>query len=263
MADYKRLLNRFNFKGQFIELTHQELQRRIKRFTSEGEYNHMLVALKVFCNWAIKRRYIEHNPTLGLSTHATKPRSRVLTDAEIKLIWYASDDTELPEHFRTIVKLLVLTGQRRGEIAALHTSYIDGNTCLLPAELTKNSRPHLFPLGPVALSLLSPLTASQKRLIFPARGKINSCFNGWSKSKTRLDLMSGVTDWTLHDLRRTFRTGLGQLGVEPHIAERLVNHISSQSQMERVYDQYKYIPEMKAAIGLWEVKIQSLLLPRA
>ena len=117
VADYKRLLNRFAFKDQLIDLTHPELQRRLKHFTSPGEYNHLLVALKIFCNWAIKRRYIDQNPTLGLSTHSTVSRTRVLSDAELKAIWEACDGT-----FGLLVKLLIATGQRRGEIAALRQS---------------------------------------------------------------------------------------------------------------------------------------------
>jgi len=73
------------------ELTHQELQRRLARVTAEGTYNHVLVVLRVFFNWSIKRRYIEHNPTLGLAGHARATRSRVLSDDELQSIWRACE----------------------------------------------------------------------------------------------------------------------------------------------------------------------------
>lgn len=267
VADYKRLLNRFNFKGQLADLTHQELQRRIKRFTSEGEYNHLLVALKVFLNWAIKRRYIEHNPTLGLSTHQLPTRARVLADAEIKSIWLACDSPspDLPPAFRTIVKLLILTGQRRGEIAGLRADFIQGELCTLPPTLTKNGREHTFPLAPTALSLLSrSLTTNPTKsstVIFAARGKPTAPFNGWSKAKTALDKLSEVKDWTLHDFRRTFATNLAQMAVPPHVIERLLNHITGTvSGVAAVYNRAAYMEEMRAAIHLWETKLNSLSL---
>ena len=127
--DYQWLLSRVPFKGQLSELTHQELQRRLARVTAEGTYNHVLVVLRVFFNWSIKRRYIEHNPTLGLAGHARATRSRVLSNTELQCIWRACeqriafddqvcggfqttmpDIVKLPRAFATIVKLLVLTG---------------------------------------------------------------------------------------------------------------------------------------------------------
>jgi len=260
VADYKRLLNRFNYKGQLSELTHQETQRRMKRFTSEGEYNHLLVALKVFCNWAIKRRYIEHNPTLGLSAHATTTRSRVLTDAELKAIWHASDDVKLPAAFRTIVKLLILTGQRRGEIAALYWDWVseDERTITFPATITKNGRAHTIPFRDMTYKVLDKWGA-QKPIMFVARAK-DTPFNGWSKSKTQLDKTSGITGWTLHDLRRTFATNLAQMGTAPHIIERLLNHITGTvSGVAAIYNRASYMAEMKAAIQLWEAKLGALV----
>jgi hypothetical protein len=71
--------------------------------------------------------------------------------------------------------------------------------------------------------------------------------------------LSGVTGWTLHDIRRTFRSGLGRLGVAPHIAERLVNHISARTDMERTYDLYRYLPEMREAMDKWETHIAKII----
>jgi integrase len=97
------------------------------------------------------------------------------------------------------------------------------------------------------------------KYLFPARSKTSSSFSAWSKSKRALDKLSGVSDWTLHDLRRTFRTGLGRLGVRPDIAERLVNHISARTEMEETYDMCTYLPEMQAAMQLYADWFFSLL----
>jgi integrase len=257
---YEWFLSHFPFKGQLSDIVPSDIERTLKGIKSKSTYDHVLVAARIFFNWTIKRRYILQNPTFGLSPHGTSKRARVLSDEELIAIWNGCDDgtNELPEHYRTIVKLLILTGQRRGEIAALQRSFIEDDTCLLPGELTKNGRPHKFPVGPIAKSLLLPLMEREGAYLFPARGKADSCFNGWSKSKQQLDEITETSNWTLHDLRRTFRTNLGRLKVQPFIAERLVNHISARSDMEIIYDQHIYMGEMREAMEKWEAHLASL-----
>jgi integrase len=174
------------------------------------------------------------------------------------------DIVKLPRTFAAIVQLLVLTGQRRGEIAALRADYISNDLCTLPATLTKNKREHAFPIGTAASSILStPLAGSSNGLLFPARGQPSRPFNGWSKSKVALDKLSGVSDWTLHDLRRTFATRLAELGVAPHVIERLLNHVTGTvSGVAAVYNRASYIAEMRAAIELWERYLEEKILCR-
>ena len=263
VANHRQRMNaHFSFQGQLGDFTHQEFARRLRRIATTSEHDHALSVGKTFFTWAFNHRYINDNPTRGLSPHGHKSRARVLSDAELKLIWNASDRDELPEHFRTIVKLLILTGQRRTEIASLQKSFYSHNqqTLCLPGDLTKNHTEHTFPIGGTTCQLLNALlTDTSISLFFPARGKPNKCFNGWSKSKVVLDKLSGVTGWTLHDLRRTFRTNLSKLGVAPHISERLLNHISARSEVEATYDLYTFLPEMRKAMELWEAHLTSVL----
>jgi integrase len=277
---YKWLLERFPFKGQLSDITHADLARTLKGIRSRSTYDHALVAARIFFNWAIKRRYLTENPTFGISPHGTPKRARVLSDQELAAIWLAcekarsesvksspdasdgDDVLALPGSYCTIVQLLILTGQRRGEIAGLRTSYLDGSIVTLPSALTKNHREHLFPLPALAAAILSQVeveATANDALFFPARGKTHRPFNGWSKSKKALDELSRVAKWTLHDLRRTFRTNLARLGVAPHVAERLVNHVSHRSDVEQVYDHYRYLPEMRAAIEKWEAHVSAIL----
>src|SRR5579859_5859033 len=120
-------------------------------------------------------------------------------------------DKDLPENFRLIVKLLILTGQRRGEIAALKGIYYSHNRQIvtLPATLTKNKREHTFPLCAQAIALIHPLKDT-KGLWFPVTGNSGSdaIFSAWSKNKKLLDKLCKITEWTLHDLRRTYRSTL-------------------------------------------------------
>jgi integrase len=274
VSAYKGLLNSITLTGQLAEITHEEVRRKLSKFKTEGAYNHHLVALTVFFNWCRKRRYITDNPTLGLSAHNRPTRARILNNAELKLIWQACEQrlkfTEdippelrpLPASFCKIVQLLILTGQRKGEIATLRGSYYSHNqqTICLPDTLTKNKREHTFPVGPTASHELSKLWMDNNTsLIFSAPGKPDNPFSGWSKAKKKLDTLCGVTGWTLHDLRRTYRSIHGKIGTPPHIAERLVNHISAQTEMERIYDRHVYLDEMRVAVDKYENYILDLL----
>lgn len=278
VADHKRHLSLLGFKCQLADVTHADLERKLKKLPP-SEFNHRLACAKTFFRWAQCKRYRDDDPTVGLSPHTRPSRSRVLSDTELQLIWRACEQTgecsglgaartraiqdspappHLPANFATIVKLLILTGQRRGEIAALRTDYLSNDLCTLPPSLTKNKREHTFPLSELAQKLLSAYLSSgtSPTMLFPARGK-TSQFNGWSKSKAALDKLSGVSDWTLHDIRRTFATRLAELGVAPHIIERLLNHISGTvSGVAAIYNRAQYLAEMRTAIELWEAYLQ-------
>jgi integrase len=261
-AAYKGLLNRIGLSGPVAEITHQEVRRRLGRINTSGAYNHRLVALKVFFNWCHRNRYITDNPTLGFAKQTRPKKKRVLTDDELTAVWNAAEQTE--GHFNTIVKLLMLTGQRRNELAALKGSYYSHNqqTICLPSELAKNHREHLFPIGASCAELLSEILKKPQHVsgyIFFVKTISGSPFSAWSKSKKALDKLATIEPWTLHDLRRTFRTGLARLGVQPQIAERLVNHISARTEMEEVYDEHTYMDEMRDAMNRWEAHLTALI----
>lgn len=244
-----RLKRHLPFKGQLADITHQDIVRRLAKISTNAEHDHALSVAKTFFTWSHNRRYIDDDPTRGLSPHGSQSRARVLTEAELRSIWEAS---KACGQFGVIVRLLILTGMRRGECAAIQASCIRDDVLVLPSSLTKNHREHHLPLSTSALALL-PLNGEKTGLLFPARGK-SSPFNGWSKAKAQLDKLSGVEDWTLHDLRRTFATRLAELGVAPHIIERLLNHVSGTiSGVAAVYNRHHFMPEMRAAIEKWEV----------
>jgi integrase len=247
----------YSLSGQLEDVTFAEMLRRLERIKSPSSYNSALASGRAFFNWCMRRRYITESPVMGLSRRYTPSRSRVLTDDELKAVWVASDQCGM---FGVIVKLLILTGQRRGEICALRSEYFSNNQCTLPASLTKNGREHTFPTGPLCMSLVSSLRQTDTSLLFPARGKTNSPFNGWSKGKAELDKLSCVTGWVLHDLRRTFATGLAELGTSPHIIEKLLNHITGTiSGVASIYNRFKYEKECRAAIEAWDAKLLALL----
>lgn len=228
-----------------------------------GECRHVIAVGRMFFKFCVRRRYIGASPMDGMQLPKHTPRDRVLTDAEIKAIWNATGDGKI---FSNIVRLLLLTGQRRGEIAQLQTSWLKENEIILPKEVTKNGREHCFPIGSMVTSILKSQTPSVSEkaatFLFLARGTTSSSFNGWMKSKLALDKKLGpdFAPWTLHDCRRTFATNMAKLGVRLEVTEKLLNHVSgSTGGIVGVYMKYNFETEMADAIGRWEQKLAAIV----
>lgn len=243
-------------------LRKQDISAKLARLCdTPSQQKHAAVYLKTFFNWAVDQEFLATNPLQSFKQGKAKRRKRILSDEELRAVWQASH--RIGGLFGAIVKLLIVTGQRRGEIAGLLDTFFSHNqqTVSLPGSLTKNHLDHTFPVGRLAASLLlAQLHAEDRRgsaFLFPSRTSIDRPFNGWSKSKREVDKLANIAPWTLHDLRRTFRSGLGRLGVRPDIAERLVNHVSSRSEMEETCDLWSYLPEMREAMGRWESYLAS------
>lgn len=265
-AEYSRTLKRhFAFGNMRLsEITRADIARKLDRLDDvPAQQSRALVYCKILFNWALKRGYVDVNPCVAFVPAKSKPRTRVLSDVELLSIW---DATVSPTAFNIIVRLLMLTGQRRGEIAALRPEYFSNDMCTLPAALTKNGREHAFPIRTITQSVLlegrKHITAD-RGFLFPGRNNPQGIFNGWSKCKRVLDKASQVTDWTLHDLRRTFATRLAELGVAPHIIERLLNHASGQiSGIAAIYNRARYLDEMRVAISHWEEYFTKVIAPQ-
>jgi integrase len=254
---YERNLTRLS-GSRLSDVTPRDINRILDGLSSCSR-DQCLASFRPFFKWCIRRHYLDKSPCELMTLGKAPKRARVLNDEEQSALWTAAE--QIGGHFGTIVRLLVVTGQRRGEIAALRADFFKGDLCTLPATLTKNGRQHTFPIGSLAASLLSEYLTNPVNgaLLFPARGTDDHPFNGWSKSKAALDKLSGIADWTLHDLRRTFRTIHARIGTPPHIAERIINHVSSRSQLEEIYDQYKYLPEMRQAASNFDSHVANIV----
>jgi integrase len=210
--------------------------------------------LRAFMRWAHRKHYVDRNPMERMQCPtAYVPRSRVLSTEELAKIWHAcGDDT-----FGRIVQLLILTGQRRGEITQLTSGMVGRDTITLPAWLTKNGRDHTLPLGTMAKVIIGQLSPRDVCL-FPGRG-VGTPFDGFSKCKPKLEKRAGVYDWTIHDLRRTFASGLASCGVAIPVIERLLNHVSgSFGGIVGVYQRYDFMTEMRDGIERWEARVADI-----
>jgi integrase len=204
-----------------------------------SEANHALGVIKTLFRWCMDRDMIAISPCVK--------------------VWGALEPEGYP--FGTMTKLLILTGQRRGEVTQLRRSQLDlkARTWLIPAELSKNGREHLLPLSDHALAVIKSIPTHDNDLLFPARGNGENVVSGFTRAKNRLDKVSGVTGWTLHDLRRTTATFLGKLDTPPHVIERVLNHVSgSFAGVAGVYNRHPYLDEMQKALQAWGNHVSSL-----
>jgi integrase len=211
--------------------------------------------LSALYSWAIGEGLVEHNVVTGSNAPDAdvKSRKRVLNDDELRAIWSACHDDD----FGRIVQLLVLTGCRRTEVGDLKWSELDLATGIMtiPGERTKNGITLVLTLPPVALDILRsvPRRSGQRDFVFGKRGVDG--FNAWSYASIALNsrvttaLGRSLPPWSMHDLRRTTRSGLSRIGVPPHIAERVINH--APPHLEQIYDQYSYEGEIANALARW------------
>ena len=229
----------------------QDLTRIIDRLApTPSEARHAYAIASVFFNWAVGRRLIEQSPLAGVKAPKASPsRDRVLSDAELTVVLKKAAGSQSTVGF--IVQLLILTGQRRGEVAGLRWSYIDkvDRTITWPGAVVKNGRQHTIPYGPMTAGTFEAVPRMGD-LLFPARGHPNRPFCGWSKSGLAFTRSCGIEPWTLHDLRRTFASGLQKLGIRLEVTEKYINHVSgSHAGIVGVYQRHAFMPEMREAAG--------------
>lgn len=232
--------------------------------------------VRPFFGWCLERDLIERSPCDGFrAPPRPKARERVLADDELRLAWLGAD--RLSGTFGQIVKLLLLTGQRRGEVAGMLWSELDLEAGIwrLPGERTKNGRAHEVDLSRQALAVIKSVPRTGPHL-FPGRG-LDAAATGFSATKRQLNrrvreagallpvdadqppLPSAAT-WRLHDLRRTAATGMAGMGVAPHVIERILNHVSgAQGGLVGVYQRHEYRPDRRAALFAWADRVEEIV----
>ncbi len=211
-----------------------------------------LAAIRKLFNWAMSRDLLESSPCFGVKApQKARQRDRCLTKDELASIWTGANTLGWP--FNSIIKLLILSGQRRAQISELRWSWIDfdADIIVFPASTMKNARDHHLPISKAIRQLLMtlPHLASEDR-VFPARSKKSMRGpSGFSKAKALLDQRSGVTSWVLHDFRRTVSTGMNAMGIADQTVERVLSHVTPG--VRGIYNRHKYIDEMRDALERW------------
>lgn len=251
---------------------------------AETMANRTLAYLKLLFGWAQERGIIETNPTADIKKPGGEiSRDRVLSADELRLVWIASASES--SQFNSIVRLLMLTGQRLNEVAQLRWSEIDETEVIwrLPAERAKNHREHVVPLTKPVLAILETRKRTQEQLATPDRPAPKlvftttgeTPFSGFSRGKSLLDARINkslstarpeteppptLPPWRLHDIRRSVATHMAEdLRIAPHVIEACLNHISgTKAGVAGVYNRALHLDERRDAMEAWSQHLSRL-----
>ena len=223
--------------------------------------------LSSFYSWVLPMYdTIPANPCQGAGRpKLAKPRDRFLSEAEIKIFWQACEKLKWP--FGPGFQLLLLTGQRRGELFGADRSEFKADLWTIPAARAKNGFAHLVPLSAPAKAIIGQLPVMEGHSkLFPVAGNPDSSVNGFSNGAPRLLRIMGQISkvepfphFTIHDIRRTVATGMQRLGVQLPVTEAVLNHISgSRSGIAAVYQRHDYFEEKRAALSMWAAEVSRI-----
>jgi integrase len=214
------------------------------------------ITRKLF-GWAMEQEIIEVSPFVGLKIPAEeKSRDRILTDQELRAVWQAAGQMGV---YGSLVRVLILTGQRRGEIAGLTWDEIDLDKGLisLPRERVKNNRAHEIPLSPQAVALIEALPRNSEQYVFSLDG---GPIINFGRFKNRLDKLCGVQNWTVHDLRRSAASGMARSGVGLPVIEKVLNHVSgSFAGVVGIYQRHDFAGEKRRGLELWGAHVAAIV----
>lgn len=226
--------------------------------------NRVLAAVRKLFNWCLARDVISVSPcTLVEPPAPERSRERILSDDEIRRLWKAMDVEGWP--FGPLVKILLLTGQRLGEVGGMRWDELalDAKMWTLPGERVKNDNKHEVPLSDAAVEILKaqPRIKTTKGFVFTTTR--DAAVSGFSRAKDRLDeTMAGdggeLEHWTFHDLRRTMASGMARLGIQLPVIEKILNHTSGTFRgVVGVYQRHSFSDEKRAALQAWASFVQS------
>ena len=224
---------------------------------------HVHQAMRAFFRWCVARHMLERSPCENLPLPARiRSRSRVLSMEEMAAIYRAAVSYGYP--FGHIVRILLLVPLRRNEATSLRWEYLVRDTIELPGTVTKNSQRLSLPVCPMLGAVLKSVPKIDSAFLFPSRHDPDRPFSGFSKCKTRLDELSGVDDYTLHDCRRSISTALASppISTPPHVIDALLNHVTGYatiSEVAAIYNRYRYQQEARAAMLSYEATFSGLL----
>ena len=265
-AETRRILNRDVLPAigdmAATAVSKAEIHNLLDPITDRGSpiaANRTLAVVKKLFRWSLGRGYVDLDPCEGIAKPGDETkRNRVLSDDELARVWRATEAMAYP--FGPAIRLLILTGARREEVGAMRWSEVDfaAEVWTLPAARAKNSIEQVVPLSNSAIDILKSLPRiGRSSFVFTTTGETS--ISGWSRAKTTLDAASGVAGWAIHDLRRTFATGLAGLGVPLPVVEKILNHVSgSFGGVAGVYQRFAFADEKRDALDQWAEHIKAL-----
>lgn len=245
-------------------ISKSDINKIIDKISDSGagvQANRVLAFLRRFFNWCIERDLLKSNPTLGIPKPTREfGRDRVLSLSELRAVFSAAENLGYP--YGPLIQMLILTGQRRNEVGEAIWEEIDipNATWTIASERSKNGQAHVVGLSLPLIKLLQslPKTDGQNLLFSTTQTRP---VNGYSKVKVRLDLLSDVNSWTLHDLRRTFAThATEKLKIDPVVVDKILNHQSGAVRgIAAVYQRGAYLKQRREALEKWAEFVGDLI----
>lgn len=218
--------------------------------------------LRTFFKWCVGRDFVDHSPMEGIDKpfDGEKPRERHYSDDELKAIWKACD--QVGTNVGDAVKLMLLTGKRRGEIFGLRWDELDldleNGFWNLPAERTKNKRAHAMPLSKLAVRIMDKHSSLKGNPYAFWGRRQGGHLNGFKSITDTIREKSGVEDFEFHACRHTLKTRLGGLGIPPHVKDKVLHHAPPKTAGEG-YDHYDYESEQREALEAWANQLQEIV----
>ncbi|MGX9431777.1 tyrosine-type recombinase/integrase [Bradyrhizobium sp. LeoA1S1] len=264
------------------EITRRDVNELLDRIVSRDSpvtANRCLAAIRKMFSWAVSKDIIQHSPCEGVARpHKETSRDRSLSNDELRLVWRAAD--VIGGTFGPLTKLLILTAQRRDEVADMKRAELrlQEKSWVIPKERAKNRKEHEVPLSELAMTIIEGLPhIGRAGFLFTTTGE--TPVSGFSRAKQRLDAeilklqradaiahgedpdaVEPLAPWTLHDLRRSAATGMARLGIQQQIVERILNHVSgSFAGVTGIYQRYDFLPERRAALAAWASHVQGVV----
>jgi integrase len=253
------------WRGRIIDsITKRDVLDVLDRVVAAGKpvaANRTFAVVRKLFNWCVARDIVAASPCIAVKRPAKEQtRDRVLSDDELRHVWRAADQVGAP--LGSLVKLLILTGQRRDEVARMSWLELDLENKLLrlPRERVKNNRAHDVPLSPQALSVIEALPRFvESPHVLTTNGNVPTRNYNWGMRRLRSKLPP-MPPWTLHDLRRTCASGMARLGIALPVIEKVLNHASgSFAGIVGVYQRHDFAEEKRKALEAWGRHISGLV----
>lgn len=232
--------------------------------------NRTLAVIRKMFNFAISRDIAVSNPCAGVASPSPEnQRDRVLSEAEIKTFWHNLDKSDMHPNTRNAYKLMLLTGQRIGEVVSSRWEEmdLDNGWWVIPAEKSKNKLQHRVPLSPQALDVIEEIqqySPSRKKkpedrgYLFPSprEGKhidVTAMAHALKRNKRILK----IAEFKPHDIRRTAASHMTGMGISRLVVSKILNHV--ESHITAVYDRHSYDAEKQHALNAWGQRLYAVV----
>ncbi|MDZ7691972.1 MAG: tyrosine-type recombinase/integrase [Balneolaceae bacterium] len=225
--------------------------------------NRMRARLSKIYSFAVGRGLAEYNPVSTIPTYqeGENKRDRYYNEKEIKKLWEAFEKQDEPA--RSIFKLLLLTGQRKGETSRMRWECIQGDVWTIPAKDAKGKRPHDVPLPPAAIDILKEIKSQKRKSAYVFESPVieGEPIQELKRVVEKIRNESKVKDFRPHDLRRTAATYMAKLGIDRTVLGKILNHkgLAGDGQVTAIYDRHSYMEEKRNALELWAKHLQKIL----